>query len=138
DVVMIGDDPKTAEVELRNSNFACQGDGPGRNTAAAVSGIRPVGEVCVSVAERTEFTASQEFAVSDASHGEGKPYVSEAFSFPSSDNVFGVLERGHEVVGEVKASSMLGVTVGFEQERGVTRHEERESDDTIAQLRDSG
>jgi hypothetical protein len=43
-----------------------------------------------------------------------------------------VLERGHEVVGEVEASPVLGVTVAFEQDRGVIPREARESDDAIA------
>jgi hypothetical protein len=45
-----------------------------------------------------------------------------------------MLERGNEVIGELKPTAMLAVTIGFEQDRGVTWCEQAESDDTIASL----
>jgi hypothetical protein len=138
DVVGIGEDLKTVEIALRRRDFARQGNRPDCNTTTAVSRIRPIGKVGSSVPKRSEFTASEEFAAGDASHCKCKPHPSEALSFPSSDNVLGVLERGNKVIGKVKASAVLGVAVGFGHERGVSRLEKREKDDAIAQAWESG
>jgi hypothetical protein len=137
DVIRIGDDLKPVEPEIRGRDFARQGDRAGRNTTAAVWGISPVREVRGSVAEGAEFTASEEFAVGVSPHRESKPAASEALSFPSSDDILGVLERRNEVVGELEAAAVLGITVGFEQHTGVTRHKKAESDDAIAPFRHS-
>ncbi len=134
DVVKIDNDPYDTKAELRPRSAARQRDRAGCKATAAVPRIRPVGQICDAVAERQELTASEQFAVTDTSHGEGKSSAGDPLFLPSSDNAHGVFERRREVVGELEAYPVLGVTIGFEQNRGVPSREVVKTNDAIAHL----
>ena len=134
DVVRIDNDADDTKVEVRPRSSARQRDRAGRNATATVPGICPVGQICDAVAEGQELTASEQFAVGDTSHGEGKASAGDALFLPSSDDAHGVFERRGEVVGELEAYPVLGVTIGFEQNRGVLSREVVKTHDAIAHL----
>jgi hypothetical protein len=130
-IVRIGDDFEPAEPELLERNVARHGDSARGNPARTMGRISPVRNVCSVVLERSEFTATEQFAGRHISHREGKPVACEALLFPSGDDVLGMSQRRDKRAWKLEPTSMLGVTVSAEQHGRITGHKAGEGHDSV-------
>lgn len=122
EVVGIGRQFDASEPELSECEAADLPDGLRSGTATAEIRMRPVRQIRGCFSSGLEFAPSYELARSSLADSERKTHAGAAFVCPTCNDGSGMLQRRHEVLGEVKAVPVLGVTVDLAQHRSVRRH----------------